>query len=189
MIQRSSSRFWIPVMAGLLLATLTLTFGGCSPWATYPPVEHTQGLARPAYEPIPTLMAKSIAFAHDRYNAVDDVVINLPEGVPAKVYEKVIRKIGRGRPMTDDDANAYTIQEIRTRGPEAQVDLVYPRSDGLHELVTLYFKNNLIDGWRIDSTRLWRIRVERPRAHYPLLLTPDGPASTAVASEPDASSS
>ena len=160
------------------LAVLVLTLGGCSPWATYPPVEHTQGLARPVYEPIPTLMAKSITFAHDRYHAVDDIVINLPEGVSAKTYDLVLRKIGRGRSMAETDAEAYTVREIRTRGQEAQVDLVCPRSDGLHELVTLYFKNNLMDGWRIESTRLWRIRVERPTANYP---------GVAVATEPTSS--
>ncbi len=183
MRSRTNRSFLAPLAVSMVCIGVLLA--GCAPWATYPPVEHTEGLARPAYEPVPTLMAKAITFAHDRYMAADEVVINLPEGVTPNVYNIVLRKIGRGRPMTDNDENAYTVQEIRTRGPEAQVDLVYPRSDGLHELVTLYFKNHLIDGWKIESTRLWRIRVERPQANYPMVA----PDDTAVASEPDASSS
>lgn len=147
-------------------AAMALLATGCAPWATYPPVEHTARLVDPAFEPMPTLMADAVRYADETYNAMDEPVFNLPEGVKPRVYDLVIRKLGRGRPMMAGDTRAYHITAIRTRGPEAEVDVVAPRADGLYELVTLHFKEKFGKGYQIASTRQWRLHVDVPGPHY-----------------------
>ena len=141
--------------------------GGCASYATYPPVEMTGKLANPSYEPLPTLMTEAIRFAHDHYGAgEDDFAINLPVGVPHEIYSRVIRKLGMGHPLTDPGEQAYHVLELRIRGMEAEVDLVYPRSNSIYELVTITFSRRLVEGWVVLSSRLWRIRVDVPPSNY-----------------------
>ena len=171
------------LMVCMLTALIALLASGCAPMATYPPVEHTRALSRPAYEPIPTLMAESFRYAHERYQVADELIFNLPEGVTTNVYHMVARKLGEARPMFADDERAYTISEIRTRGSEAQADLIYPRADGLHQLVTIYFKASLLDGWKVASTRQWRIYSQAPQPRFTGEWPTDTPAE-AVATQP-----
>lgn len=159
MFRRSS------IVASLaLIGTGLIT--GCAPWATYPPVEHTSKLVNPTFEPMPTLMAETVRYAHDHYGTVSDTTFNLPAGMGYKVYDKVIAKLGFGRPMQAGDQVAYHITAVRTRGPEAEVDVIVPRADGVYELVTIRFKEKLGKGPTIASAREWRVRAEPPSANY-----------------------
>jgi hypothetical protein len=134
--------------------------------ATYPTMEGTVDLGSPGVAPIPTLMAESIRFAHDRYNQDEgEIVINLPPKTPPHVYERVLREIGSGRVMRPEDTRAYHVETVRVRGLDGSVDLIYPRGDEF-ELVTIHFRKGLFSPYRVTDTRLWRIHVDVPPAHF-----------------------
>ena len=176
---------------GRTLATLALlgaalsAAAGCSPWSTYPPVEVSaaQKLTRPTFEPVPTVMATAIRYARSTYLEGREVAINLPRGAPAEAYDKVFAKLdaegGGGRPMTVPGEPALHIVEVRTRAMDAQVDLIYPRADGLNQFVTLTLRREVFEDWRVKSARPWRLRnVELPQPNYvPPPATDEKPAS------------
>jgi hypothetical protein len=60
--------------------------------------------------------------------------------------------------MTKANEPAIHITQVRTRAFDAEVDLVYPRADGLNQLVTLRLNRELFDDWRVQSARPWQIR-------------------------------
>ncbi len=161
-----TGKFINTAVAVAILVLLAIT--GCASFSTYPPVEITGGLTNPSFEPLPTLMAESIRFAYEHYgHGEEDFAINLPEGVPPEIYSRVIRKLGgRGHPMTEPGENAYHVLQIRSRGTEAEVDLVYPRTGSIYEMVTLKFSRRLVEGWVVLSSRLWRIHVDTPTMNY-----------------------
>lgn len=148
---------------GLLAAIAT----GCQQYATYPPVEITAKLQRPAAEPVPTIIATSVQYARDNFVASKTLPINLPEGVPPSVYDKVFTHLGGGQPLQSPEEEAIHITQIRTRGMDAQVDMTYPRTDGLYQLVTLTLEHNLMEKWHVISVRKWALRdVEAPKPNY-----------------------
>jgi len=150
-----------------LLIAVTIVAVGCAPWATYPPVEHTSKLVNPQFEPIPKLMAESLRYVHEEYGTVEQPVFNLPEGTPASVYRVVQARVDQARPMTAEDERAYHVTTVRTRGPEAETDVIIPRADGLHELVTVRFKQRFGKGYQVDGARTWRVRVTAPPPQFP----------------------
>jgi hypothetical protein len=156
------------VMVALTLA-LSAILPACAPWSTYPPVETkmAQKVTKPTFEPVPTVMAVAVNYAKDRYLNGQDVAINLPEGAAADAYEKLFRKLGYGRPMTMPGEPNITIQEVRTRGLNAQTDVVYQRADGLYQLVTLTMSRGALDKYKVTETRVWQLRnVPAPTPHY-----------------------
>jgi len=182
---------------GCLLALgAALVMAGCSPWSTYPPVETraAQALSRPTFEPVPTVMALAIDYARTEYLPGKDLAINLPQGANWEVYQRVFGKLeGGGRPLIDDKEPAIHIKEVRTRSFDAQVDLIYPRGDGLNQLATISMHSEVFKDWRVTSARLWQIRdVQTPEPHY-IPPTPEelakkkierGPAGETPASKP-----
>jgi hypothetical protein len=150
----------------VLLLTLSIAPAGCTPWATYPPVEGTVELNQPTLQPIPTLMADAIRFAHDHYAPDHELVINLPPDTPAKVYSEVIAALGEGRPMTAEDETAFHVQTVRVRALTAEVDVIYPRMGHVHELATIRFRKKVLGRYEVENTRLWRFEVEVPGPNY-----------------------
>jgi hypothetical protein len=75
-------------------ACVSALFAGCSPWATYPPVEvkPAQAMTRETFEPLPTVMGLAIDYARTEYLAGKDYPINLPVGSGWQSYEKVFEK-------------------------------------------------------------------------------------------------
>ncbi len=154
------------IITSLLLAGGLAVAAGCAPWATYPPIEHTAKLVNPTFEPMPTLMARALLYVHDEHAAMPELVYNLPAGMPMRTYELVQKKLNGGRPMHYGDSRGYHVTAIRSRGPEAEVDVIVPRSDGLHELETVRFKQKFGKGYEVASSRQWRLRVEPPTPNY-----------------------
>ena len=150
----------------VLLMTLSMVLAGCTPWATYPPVEGTVELNQPTLQPIPTLMADAIRFAREHYAPEHALVINLPPDTPAEVYSKVIAALGEGRPMDAADESAFHVQTVRVRALNAEVDVIYPRMGQVHELATIRFKKKVWGRYEVENTRLWRFAVEPPGPHY-----------------------
>jgi hypothetical protein len=137
---------------------LTIILAACAPSSTYPPVETTARLTKPTFEPVPTVIATAIRYAQENYTKDQDVAINLPPGVPAAAYDKVFAKLGGGRPMMNPDEPAIHITEVRTRNFNAQVDMIYPRADGLNQFVTLSMKRSVLENYRVERARPWQLR-------------------------------
>ncbi len=166
----------IAALLGLSLIVVT----ACAPLATFPPVDGSVQLSSPTTEPIPTLMAEAIRYAQSRYGDGAEVfAINLPPQTPAQVYDTVISRLGGGHPQFDSDEPAYHVTSVRARGLRAEVDLFYPRTDGFYEFVTISFRRDVLSGYEVLSTRLWRIDDQPPGPNY------QPPAEATVAAPED----
>lgn len=167
---------------------LILLLNACAPSATYPPVETTAKLAKPTFEPVPTVLATAIRFVQENYTKGQDLAINLPQGVPAEAYDKVFEKLGGGRPMMIPDEPAIHIQEVRTRNFNAQADVIYARADGFNQLVTLTMKRTMFENFRVERVRPWQLRdVMAMAPNYVAPPTPPTPPEPAEESETDES--
>lgn len=153
----------------VLVAALGGSLAGCSPWATYPPVEvkPLTKVEKPTYEPVPTVIAFAVTYTQDNYTAGRDLPINLPDG-NWELYDDVFRKLPQGgRPMMTASEPAISIKEVRTRALEAEVDVVYTRTDGVNQLVTLQLEKEVFGGWELKRARVWQIRdVQMPAPTY-----------------------
>jgi len=155
----------ISVTAAISFA-LTAALWSCAPFATYPPIDGAVGIDNPVYEPVPTIMADSFRYVHDRYNAGHDAfAVNLPPGTPAKVYDKVLLKLGTGEPMTDSSQWGYHLVELRSRGLSAEADFVVPRPGAPHALVTLHLEKQFND-YSVKSAKVWNLPVSVPGPNY-----------------------
>lgn len=167
----------------LLLATGAVVIAGCTPWATYPPIEGSTGLHEPWLSPIPDVIAQAVRFAHFEDGGEGEIVINLPEGTPPVVYERVIALLGSGRPMRDPGEVAYHVRQVRVRTVEAQVDLIHRDEHGVPQEMTVTVDRNLLSGFFVSDVRYWRYDVEEPPPYFtmaPVEATSDlaSPAGT-----------
>jgi len=166
-----------------LLIAMSL-LGACSPWSTYPPIEVKTAtkLSRETWEPVPTVMAVAVKYAREHFTPDEDLPVNLPEGTPAAVYDKVFLKLGYGRPLLNAGEKAVHIKEVRTRGFNAQVDLIYTKSTGMNQLVTLTLSRTLVESWRVTGSRPWQLRdFQAPPPNYvPPSVVEDEPAPAAT---------
>ena len=134
---------------------------GCTPIATYPPVENYTALAfsNPANEPVPTIMAETIMYAHKHFGGMDTIVFNLPVGIKEDVYSIVANKIGGATPMTRVDQVAYHITELRVRGFDAEAEVVFPSASSEYEMATIKLKTSIGGPWGVTDYRVWKIPV------------------------------
>jgi hypothetical protein len=151
-----------------LIALTALVAAGCAPYATYPPIEVTSGLAGPTMEPFPALMAQAIQATHEAHGGgAPDFAYNLPPGSPRRLYGDVQRRLGAGHAMGREGESAYHVTVVRARGTEAEVDMVVPQPGGTYGLLTISFHNKLGKGWYVRGQREWAIHVEAPSPTYP----------------------
>jgi hypothetical protein len=153
-------------LTGTLLLVLALFLCGCTPWATYPPIEGAVDISNPALAPIPELMTGAVRHVREQDGGEGEIVLNLPEGTPAKVYDAVIERLQTARPMQAGDKGAYHVEAVRVRAMDAEVDVIHPGNGGAPELMTIYFRQHLLEGWQVKWHRRWRLRIEAPEAHY-----------------------
>ncbi|MCP3905606.1 MAG: hypothetical protein GY715_18420 [Planctomycetes bacterium] len=156
-------------------AVMLAAVSGCTPWATYPPLEGATSIDNPTLHPIPDVMGEALWYVHSM--DVDDpanthgggeLVFNLPAGMPTTVYDKVITKLsGDARPMKYPSETAYHVTEIRVRGTHAEVDVIHPSASGAPELVTVKLRQEGFRGFGTVDTRRWRFVVSAPPPHYP----------------------
>ncbi|HIB00498.1 MAG TPA: hypothetical protein EYO31_01035 [Phycisphaerales bacterium] len=155
-------------MRTLLIFTVLL-FSSCTPVATYPPVENDTALtfSNSANEPVPTIMAVVISYAHEHFGGMDTVVFNLPEGVGHETYNIVAEKLGGAIPMTSPNEIAYHLTELRVRGFTADADIIFPSASGRYELATVRVGSSLVSPWRVTRDRVWLIpSSEAPAPGY-----------------------
>jgi hypothetical protein len=173
------------LMVKAMFMVVVAVGNGCQQFSTYPPVELPVAarLQRPAAEPVPTIIARSVEYVRERFGVAGDLPLNLPEGVPASVYDKVFARLGGGEPMMQPGQRAIHIVQVRTRGMDAQVDLIYPRPDGPHQEVTLTLGHYVFQKWQVRSVRKWGVPVHSPPPpHY---VAPPPPPPTPAEQEPD----
>ncbi len=148
-----------------LLAVVACMAAGCAPMRTYPPVEGAQEFPWPGAEPIPTMSRRAIR--HERLRTNDDgpYYVNLPPGTPPEVYEKLFDLLRDTEPMMQEDDPTYHIVQVRARGLQGEVDLVYSAPDVQPRFVTLTMRRDAMD-WRVTNRRVWRINVDVPAPNY-----------------------
>ncbi len=146
----------------ILLTILVLV--GCTPVATYPPVETDAALsfANSSNEPVPTILADVIQYAHEHYGGMEVVVFNLPEGVNNETYHLVSEKLNGAVPMTSSNQIAYHVIELRVRGFDADADIIFPSASGGYELATIHLDSSLFDSWAVTRDRVWLIPTNNP---------------------------
>jgi hypothetical protein len=159
----------------VLLGLSSLFATACSPAITYPPEQGVMTSSTAATEPVPTLMAEAIEFAYDRWGDGGEFAINLPPGTAPEVYDKVIQRLGGGRPMQDPDEPAYHVTRVSSQGFEATVDLFYPKPDGAHQFVTMTFHREMVGGWQHQHTRAWQTGDQPPPPAYAEALAGTSP--------------
>ena len=149
-------------MRTLLLLTAIL-FLGCTPVATYPPVENDTALtfSNSTNEPVPTIMAKVVSYAHEHFGGMDIVVFNLPEGVSKETYNIVSDKLGGAIPMTSPNEIAYHLTELRVRGFSADADVIFPSTTGGYEMATVHLESSLVSPWKVIRNRVWLIPTNK----------------------------
>ena len=151
---------------------------GCSPVATYPPIEteEIQKLTKSAYKPVSTILVKTIEYMHSRFGGMDEVVFNLPVGMGVKTYAVVSERVGDAighpaEPMSYAGQPAYHIVELRVRGLEADADVLFPSSSGEYKMVTLHLESSMFTKWHVTRDRVWLVPVKE-------LPSPNDPAAT-----------
>ncbi len=173
-------------MKSTVIAVLlcSIPVSGCAPLATFPPDVGGLGLSAPSLEPIPTVMAEAIRYAHGRYGSSEEFAINLPAGTPTAVYDRVIMLIGDGHPMQDPQEYTYHVTKVRVRGRNITVDVFYPRPEGGYQFATISFQGDLVRGYQHERTRPWQTLDKPPGPNYVAASAPASAGQQPLASEP-----
>ena len=151
------------------LLLLIVLFSGCTPVATYPPVETDIALvfSSASNEPIPTVFAEILLYTNSHFGGMDEIVFNLPEGVPAETYTIVANKIPGSAPMSDVEQLSYHIVELRKRPFRAEADIVFPSASGSYSRATVYLSASLSTPWGVVRDRVWVVPVnEIPKPNF-----------------------
>lgn len=154
----------------LTAATFATILTGCTPWATYPRVEGARELSHPTVEPVPVLMTEAIRWAHATHGRGRAFSINLPAETPISVYDTVLHRLGGGKPQTEPDEWTYHLLQVRSRGLNGEVDLLYPTAregiaTGRYEFITLHLRGG-VTGWSVTTSRIWRIPFDVPAPNW-----------------------
>ena len=158
-------------MRNLLVLSVFL-FASCTPVATYPPIETDAALsfADSSNEPVPTILAEVITYAHEHCGGMEVIVFNLPEGINATTYDIVSEKLGGALPMKTLNQIAYHIIELRVRGFDADADILFPTTSGGYGLATIHLDSSLFNAWAVTRDRVWLIPTNSPPPpHYEVI--------------------
>ena len=156
------------IVAAGFLSCVVFLLSGCSAWVTYPPIEGAAQIGHHRLEPVPSVMADAIRYIHETHEPTGEtIVFNLPEGAPPRLFEDIQRRLRNAEILREEGQPAIHVKEIRVRATNAQADVLYPRGDGHYHFVTLYMKQRLLQHYRVENTRLWRIAAgDPPPPHY-----------------------
>jgi hypothetical protein len=141
----------------LLRIPLLIALAGCASTATYPP---TAGRATVAGNtpPLPQVMASALRYAQQRGNPNAQMVFNLPPDTLETAWIDVGRRLGDGaRPMTEQDKDAFTVQQVRVNGGQAEVDVVYPSPEGVYQILTVHLEGGIGADYRPMFVQRWLI--------------------------------
>ncbi|MEM7227361.1 MAG: hypothetical protein AAF432_00955 [Planctomycetota bacterium] len=153
------------------LVVVSMLITGCAPVSTYPPVQGTRGVTNGHLQPLPDIMVEALRYTYEKHGDGESFVINLPQPAEPNLYERISKRLSHHvdvpiRPMTNPGEPAFTIQQVRSRGNLAHVDVVYPGESGSLESATYTMKFEFVGGYFVDHVRVWRVPVETPPANY-----------------------
>ncbi|MBC02133.1 MAG: hypothetical protein CMJ34_02355 [Phycisphaerae bacterium] len=150
----------------------------CTPYATYPPMSDVEPLV-PGLYPVPQVMGKSLKAAYDKTsgNLSEDgnapaLVYALPEGISPGNWKQISNLTGieGARALTGDDYEAgvpfWSIEQVRIRNQRAEVDVVFPISDGF-ERATVILEAEPFRAYEVKFFQRWRVPVDKPAFTQP----------------------
>lgn len=146
----------------LAILTLVIAIAGCAPWSSYPPIETGGSILNPRFEPVPTLLSKSIRYVHQNYGTAGAYTFALPVGMAESLPITLANRLGSDASFTQNPAAAsYRVIQVRARGSEGEVDMTYRRADGQEQLVTVSLEKPLpLEPYRVVHAKSWRIRTD-----------------------------
>jgi hypothetical protein len=143
----------------LLLPCLCL---GCNPYS-YVNVPAQKGdVARhdPNSKPVRQVAAAAMKAVLANHDIPRPVLVVMPAGSSELSAADVARRLGDGAvSAADTDVTpAATIhaRQVRIRGMEAEVDVIFPGIGGVPQLVTVYESWAPFNDWGADRMRTWR---------------------------------
>lgn len=172
-------RVCLPVLA------LMLTLGGCTPYATYPPVGQGE-IAVPWMHPIPQVMGKALGNTYQRTSdsfvsagTPADLVFSLPEGITTGVWTRVgvdtgveNARMARAEDLTDGTP-IWSVEQVRIRNRRAEVDVIYPTPGGAYLRATVIFEADPFKAYQVSHFQRWRTEVDNPLFSLPVDLPSD----------------
>lgn len=155
---------------GTLLTSVivfAVAIGGCTPLATWPPVEGRQPLV-PWADPCPQLMATAVQFTRQNTQREAPEIFNLPPGTEWKVWSEVQRRLGDGwRMMEPTDDWAFTVLQVRLDGGQAEVDVAHQTPERIWQMATVHFRGSFGGHYRPIYFQRWMIPVDAPTVNTP----------------------
>jgi hypothetical protein len=158
-----STRWSAAALAAITAATLT----GCVNHAHYPPVSGSLGYTNPNTPAVEEVMMAGLRWTATRYPAASEeapLVINLPEGVRGRVYDRIAAAVPNAQPLTPDNSHLpiYHVGAIRVRGDRAQVSVFRPvlgagpmsTGETVYQEIRVDLQGGL-SPWHVVSWREW----------------------------------
>lgn len=139
---------------------------GCA--APYVNVPHQSGDIAADNPNLRTVRDVEVAALRAVYESSDlpgPILIRLPAGSDALTYVAAADAIDDEVVVTPSDesvkpASTLTIDQVRVRGWDAEVDVIRPVSGSVRQLVTVYLERQPFSGWTVRRQHVWRIPVE-----------------------------
>ncbi len=150
----------------LSLGCLLAVASACTPFATYPQGDGPAPPHSSVNAPLPDLMAVSVIWANSHYGTTDDPAFNLPAHSTPELYQRIIRRMRTGHPVTDAAEPAFYVMQVRARGARGEVDMFVPKVDGTYAFATVKFRLDAFKGYVHESTRWWETSEVPPPPNY-----------------------
>ncbi|MFW6060263.1 MAG: hypothetical protein ACODAQ_08775 [Phycisphaeraceae bacterium] len=157
---------WRSTAFTALLAAAVLA-GGCT--APYVNIPHQTGdiaANDPNARTVRDVETRALQAVLDSGDVPLPVLIQLPGRSDALTYLAVADALGEQVLIpsdTDEDgaqpASTLTIEQVRIRGWDAEVDVLRPASANVRQRVTVYLKREPFTGWFVRRQHVWRTRV------------------------------
>jgi hypothetical protein len=148
------------------LGCLLAVASACTPFATYPQGDGPAPPNAAVNAPLPDLMAVSVIWANSHYGTTDDPAFNLPAYSTPELYQRIIRRMRTGHPVTDPAEPAFYVMQVRARGAKGEVDMFLPKVDGTYAFATVKFRLDAFKGYVHESTRWWETGEVPPPPNY-----------------------
>ena len=143
-----------------LLGALLLVAGCSTPYVNIPHQSGDIAGNDPNADNVRTIEAMAIRAVLAESDIPRPVSIKLPPGTDELTYAAVANQAGEDvlTPADTQPAPAatLTVEQVRIRGWDAEVDVLRPSTGTVRRLVTVSLKYEPFSGWSARSTRTWR---------------------------------
>ena len=154
----------------LSLAVFTAA-GGCSNYASFPPLEGDSQIAEASNAPVPEVIATAIEWcvAREDYTQQEmPIEFQLPVGMNPDTHEEVVHWLEKSGWNTNSESNdnSIEIRSVRLFGLKAMVDLSVPQGIGPRQLVTLELQSYPFQNWQVIAANRWRFNEEQLQRNH-----------------------